>query len=286
MNTSLLEKLERVHLQWFADAEEVVVEDENVEEDEEDFKIYIEGQDDIPEEEPEEEGPSKEELLSQLTRLQEQQAAATNQLGDRQTLEKGFQDLASVLTNQQQQQPTTAQPTETWDQVKKRLASDFYNDPMAAIEEALKFAIQTEVAPAFHQTQELLSKTAMTTSRQIAETNPTNKLILEKYRDEVDSAVRSLPPTPDVYEKACQQVGMNHFTDIMQEQVQAMIQEQASGTAAPKKALPKSNVMPTGVATRGVAKTSKPKVLTKQQKALADAAGITYEAAYRYFNEQ
>lgn len=284
MNTSLLEKLEGMHLQWFADAEEVVVEEEESAEEEEDFKIYIEGQDDIPEEEPEEEGPSKEELLAQLNRLQEQQAAATNQLGDRQTLEKGFQDLASVLTKQQAPQ-APAQPTENWDQVKKRLAHDFYNDPMAAIEEALKFAIQTEVAPAFQQTQELLSKTAMTTSRQIAETNPTNKLILEKYRDEVDSAVRSLPPTPDVYEKACQQVGMNHFTDIMQEQVQAMIQEQASGTET-KKVLPKSNVMPTGVASRGVAKTSKPKVLTKQQKALADAAGITYEAAYRYFNEQ
>jgi len=285
MKSSLTEQLERMHLQWFADAEEYPEgepEVDNEPEEEEEFKIYIEGQDEIPEEPEEEEGPSKEELLAQLQQLQEKQSFAATQLGDRQTLEKGFKDLANVLTNQQQnQQQMLTKPTETWDQVKKRLAADFYTDPMAAIEEALKFAIQTEVAPAFHQTQDLVSKTAMSTSRQIAETNPTNKLILDKYRDEVDNTVKGLPSTPDVYEKACQQVGMAHFTEIMQEQVQSMMQEQPT-----KKVLPKSNVMPTGVASRGVAKQTKPRVLTKEQKAMADAAGITYEAAYRYFNEK
>ena len=281
--------LRRMHLQWFAEDDEEV--DPPIEgavdevEDEDDFQILVEGRDEIPPEEeevPREEGPSREELLSELASLRARQELTTSQLGDRETLERGFDRLSQVLSSQQGASQQGTGPQETWDDVKKRLSKDFYNDPMSALEEALKFAIRTEVAPAFHQTQELVSKTALTASRQAAEANPSNKTILDRYRKEVEEEVGRLPGGPDVYERACQTVGMRHFDELIEARLEAALAEKGSDRGARPR--PTSNVSPTGVGSRATTKKTPRRVLTIKQREAADAAGISYEAAWDYFN--
>lgn len=293
------EALERMHLQWFADAQEddeTVDEDEPDEDDEDNFEILVEGRDEIPEEEPEptEEGPSRDELMSELEALKQQQQQANSQLGDRQTLESGFDKLSRILEQQQQGQASQQQqkgPQESPEQFKKRITKNFYDDPAASIEEMIDYAIQSKIAPAFQQTHDMVSKTAMSTSKQVAASNPTNKLILDRFGDEVEAAVKSLSPGPDVYDRACQQVGMSHFTDIVQAQVEEAVNggsnEGSNAASTGKK--PTSNVNPAGNPSRGAApKASKAKkrVLTKDQRAAADRMGLTYESAWRYFNEK
>lgn len=247
--------------------------------DEDDFEILVEGRDEIPpdneETSPADEGPSKEELLSELEVLRQKQTAAE----DRQTLQSGFDKLSQILEKQQSSAtPTTpSEPQETWEDLKKRLSQNFYDDPVGAMDEMVRFAVQREIVPAFQQTQNQLAKTATLTSKQAASANPTNKLILENYGDEVEEMVKTLPPGPDVYDRACQQVGFNHLTDL----VELKTKEQAATASRPT-----SNVHPTGRSpSRGQQKPKKRRVLTKQQREYADRVGLTYEAAWRYFNE-
>ena len=277
----LLGVLENMHLQWFADAE-VEIESE---EEEPEVEFLVEGRDEIPDEEPKEDGPSKEALMAELESLRQQQSLVSEQLGDRKTLEEGFSKLSQALVEQRENGNVAAENMPSWEELKKKLSKNFYDDPMTAVEETLKYFVQSEIAPAFKQTQDMLSKTAISTSRQLAVANPTNKMIMDKFGDEVEETVKKLPHTPDVYEKACQQVGMNHFTDIVQFQVQEAMSNAGNNNAVNSK--PTSNVLPSGIVSQG--KTSNNKVrriLTKDQKEWADRKGVTYEDAWAVFNNK
>jgi len=275
----LLDQLEGMHLQWFADGE-VEIEDET---EEEEIEFLVEGRDEIPEESKEDDGPSKETLMAELNALREKQSLVDNQLGDRKTLEEGFSKLSQALAEQKSAGNIAPESMPAWEEVKKKLAKNFYDDPMNAIEETLRYFVKSEIAPAFQQTQDMLSKTAVSTSKQLAVANPTNKMIMDKFGDEVEAAVKTLPHSPDVYDKACQQVGMNHFTDIVQFQVQEALKE-GGGQSAPTRS-PSSNVMPSGVPSVGKTSSNKTRrILTKDQKEWADRKGVTYEDAWAVFN--
>lgn len=288
-NEEVFETLASIHLQWFAeddDEEDGVEIDEEEDEEEDDIPILVEGRDEIPEEDDsEEEGPSREDLLRELEEIRSREEANRARLEDKETLSDGFQKLSQILEQQNSAQSQQQQSQETWDDVKKRLKDSFYDDPVAAMEEAMKYMVKSEIAPAFQELHGTVSKTAMATSRQMAAQNPTNKTILEKYGDEVEAAVKSLPPGPDVYERACQQVGMQHFTDIVQASVQEAMGAAASSS---KTSRPSSNMNPSGSSgSRGASpkKKAKRRVLTAAQREAADKMGLSYDAAWSVFNE-
>ena len=78
---------------------------------------------------------------------------------------------------------------------------------------------------------------------------------------------------------------MSHFSDIIQEQVSQAVSEATSGTKTPTK--PTSNVTPTGPgASTPAPKKGTRRILTREQQKYADDNGVSYEAAYRYFNEK
>lgn len=285
-----LEVLQGMHLQWFGD---VAVDDDEVgdegpvddadddPDEEEDIPLYLEGRDELPEEE--ETGPDPLELQAKLEAAQAEKAAYEARLADREAMTSGFSELAKVFKEQASVQGQAAQqqaPGESWDAVKKRLSKSFYDDPVGAMEEAMRYMVANDIAPAFQTLKGELSKTAMTASRQAATMSETNKMIMERYRDEVEEAVKQLPASPDVYEKACQQVGMNHLTDLVAMQVEAA----TVAAKAPKR--PTSNVKPGGgPASRGTgAKAPKRRVLTKAQQEAADRMGLSYEAYWNVMN--
>lgn len=287
-NSEALDVLSRLHHQWFAEDDvalddDVGLDNDDDDADDDDVPILLEGRDEIPSDEPV--GPSSDELQSRLDELEAQKQAYEQRLADREAMSSGFNQMAELLKRQQEagQQSALQQPGESYDALKKRLSKAFYDDPVAAVEEMLKHVVTHDVAPAFQNLQGELSKTARLTSRQVAAQSDTNKMILERFGDEVEEMVKSLPSTPDVYEKACQQVGMQHLTDLVQWQV-----EQTTATAAPASRKPTSNVKPstTGPASRGTgtAAPAKRRVLSRAEQATADAMGLSYEAYWNYLH--
>lgn len=275
----LLKEFEKMHLQWFAqddDDDEIEIEDDD------DVEFLVEGRDEIPEETVEEEGPSREDLQRELNELKERQSLVAGQLGDRKSLEDGFNKLSQVLTEQRANQglPENEQ-VPSWEEVKKQLGKNFYDDPMNAIEQAINHAVKYDIAPAFRQTQDMVSKTAISTSKHAAASNDMNKMIMDRFNDEVEETVKKLPHSPDVYEKACQQVGMNHLTDIVAFQVDEAMKNSGSPTLAKR---PSSNVMPSSVVTTGKSTSKERRILTKDQREWADKKGVAYEDAWAVFN--
>ena len=278
-----LESLQGMHLQWFAEAVEIEEEeDDSLEDDSVEF--LVEGRDEIPPIEEEESGPSREELLRELTDLKERQSLVSSQLGDRKSLEEGFSKLSEALERQRESgNLKNEEALPSWEETKKRLAKNFYDDPMTAVEETLRYFVKSEIAPAFQQTQDMLSKTAVSTSKQLASSNDMNKMIMDRFHDEVEAAVKRLPQSPDVYEKACQQVGMNHFTDIVAFQVEESLKG-TSGNATPTTKRPTSNVNPSSIGNVGKSTHKERRILTRDQKDWADKKGVSYEDAWAVFN--
>jgi len=279
--------LARMHGQWFADDDdvddvddddEVVVEDDD---DDDDIPLYLEGRDEIPADDDGDAGPDAEALQSRLAALEEEKAAYEARLADREVMTSGFSELTKVFREQAEAGKATAKTTaEPWEAVKKRLSKSFYDDPVAAMEEAMKYMVTNDIAPAFQSLQGEVSKTALAASRQGAKANDTNRMIMEKYSSEVEAAVKGLPAGSDVYERACQQVGMAHLTDLVAMQV-----ELSAGTKE-KAPRPTSNVNPSGSGgSRGTKKrSSKPRVLTTKQQEAANKMGVSFESYWNVIN--
>lgn len=254
------------------DQTDVDVDDYDDDEDGE-FEILVEGRDEIPSEE--DAGPTADELRAELERLKSEQATATARLSDRETFASGFDKLSALLEKQHAAGQTPTADAETWESLEKRLKKNFYDDPVESMKEMLQYFVRTEVGPAFQNVQNAVGQTALVTSRQMAAQDETNKIVLEKYSKEVEEVVKSLPSGPDVYERACRQVGMNHFTELLS--------EMATGKS-PSPSRPRSNVNPSGPGVGRPTTTSGKKrvVLTSADRAKADSMGMAYDDYVRY----
>jgi len=155
------------------------------------------------------------------------------------------------------------------------------------MEEMLKYVASTEIVPALNETRNMISSTATITSKQVALNNETNKTIYDRYGEEVERLVKTLPPTPDVYEKAFQQVGVQHMNEILEERIQAAVAEATQGLTKPKPKTPSTGVTPQGGGSRAPVKKAARRVLPAHLRDLADAKGMTYEDMYRaYYGEK
>lgn len=272
-------------------ADELVREGQDVGEETQDYSVeddytdeipvLYEGKDEIPVE-PTEEEEDAEALKKRIEELTLQQQQIQTRFQDQNQFQQSIEKLASSLNGKQsgqQQQSQQQPPQKTVDELAEELKDEFYENPTAAVKKLTEAIIRQEVGPAFQQMHRLTSDTAKSTSRQFASQDSTYKYVLDNYGEEVESVVESLPPTADVYSKACQQVAMGHFDEILEYKVEQMSGRQEEQPATKQKV--HSNTQPQGIGkSGGTAPGSPPKarVITKKLQMeygpMARAAGM------------
>lgn len=253
--------IDRVHLQWFADAEEVDPEVEY----EEDDEVEILFEDEVPQdEEPSGEDDSgvSEDLKGQISSLQEKiESARENATEDK--IARGFDSLSESLKEIVGKQREPGQSSEQWDAEQKELAdilndidNKFYDSP----NKALMAWARSNIAPAFQQMQEKITKlegelaeTKGFTERSRLEKSASNQFVLERYGDEVDKKAKSVG-----YEQAIKDVTFDHLDEIISDKV-----EQATSAQKP----PAKGASPSQTVAASGEKQKKRVVLSEAQRA-------------------
>jgi hypothetical protein len=261
MKTNTDSWISKIHLQWFADAQDVDPEVEY----EEDDEVEILFEDEVPQDTPEESDGSSdvsEDLKNQISSLQEKiENAKADSSEDR--IAKGFDSLSESLKELAGKQKEPGQSSAEWDTEQKELQdilSDIDNKFYDSPNKALMAWARSNIAPAFQQMQEKinkleteLSETKGFTERSKLEKSESNKFVLEQFGDEVDKLAKDVG-----YQQAIKDVTFNHLDEIIANKVQ---------TATSQEKPPAKNVSPSGAAGDvGSGKQKKRVVLTRDQK--------------------
>jgi hypothetical protein len=182
---------------------------------------------------------------------------------------KELEDLKSKLDRPKEDarpQPQPQPQLEDYASFKKKLADKAFTDPIEAMEEYFNRRIQEHIAPAYGQLAQQMSQVALGASKLQAMSDPMNKMVAEKWSREVDEAVKTLPPSVDVYAQACQRVAMNHIGDLVRMKVEEELNK--------KPEVPPKGAVPDAVAKSPEAKQKKVIRLTEEQMKKAKARGI------------
>lgn len=242
---------------------------------EDDMEVLI--SDEEPEQEPEVD-PEKEKLLLELERYQKQMEQYTNRNVEAEALKEGIEKLGDKLTPQQQE-AAQQRPQESDEDWAKRIKDEIYDDPLKVLNEYM----QRKVGPVIQQqyaTNEKIWK------RQI-NNDPQRKDTYEKYRNEIETEYQAIPEweryqNPDAILKAHDTVVARHINDIIDERIQAALNEQQSTAKenaqtqhAPTYSEPGYTAPPSAT----TSKRTQPR-LTTREAAWADRRGITHNKAY------
>ena len=214
--------------------DEPVNESEKVEEDESP-KIEF-GQ--VPEPEPpkpQAPTPDLNTLMAQFGALQARLDGAKQNESQLQPVLAQIADLAQSIRDTQGK--TQAAPVEDYATFMKKLEEKQYESPLSTSQAYFEYMFKTVIAPMFNELQGTVSKTAAVTAKQAASNDPTNAYILKTYGTEVESIASKLPPGPDLYQRACAQVGMLHLGEIVDARVRET-QVQAKPVPPAKNASP------------------------------------------------
>lgn len=98
--------------------------------------------------------------------------------------------------------------------------AEFYKNPGQSVYELITPVLQQMKA---ETSQEVLSL-KVANSKLSALSSDDNKLLYGKYSDEVEQIAKTLPQDANVYQNALNQVKMNHFQELVQEQAQTLAQ--------------------------------------------------------------
>ncbi len=282
------ETLPHIHLQWFADAPAVTVED-GPDESEDDGaqpsapEAIYEADDLAVFESEEEPGEDPREVRKHLAEIQAQLKAEQEKSNTANALKEAVLGLGASLRPQ-------AAPVDPRVQVQgipdpeaylAKINEKFFDNPAAAILE-----LQGKVQ---EMNQANLVNQNLAISKRLVTSDPENKKLYARWGSEVDSIVAGMPPQakamdPDPYLTALNIVKAHHFDDLWQEK----LAELEGGNGKPKLA-PKPANYAEGSAIRG-APASVPRVreeiqLSPSQKSaiqkFADDNAMSFEGALR-----
>jgi hypothetical protein len=195
----------------FVDIEDQPVPDPNTD----DFDIAIVE----PGQEEESSEPSWEEKLAALA---EKNKELETKLGQQAPMDQLAQQLASLAKPQVVEKKEEPKPNQIdWASLTKKIDSDFYSSPSKNILEL--------VTPIFEQMQTKSAKDNAEKDKVISKlataNDPKYAPIYNDYKDEVEQLVNTLPPHTNVYQEAVEKVRSNHYSEIMEKDVQARVDE-------------------------------------------------------------
>jgi len=190
---------------------------------------------------PELAGKSREDILAELRKAQDEvtaeRAKADPVVALTETLNKvlrpepqrGPVQPGYLTPAGQAQQPLNPYATETPEQRKQRINDHWLSDPDGAAREAVNEA-QAQLALSVAQNQAQVS-------REMLLTNPETKKYYDRYAEEVEAGIAKMTPlerfqNPRMYQTILEQVKSRHTDDIVQESLQAKIDEAVNAKLA------------------------------------------------------
>ena len=232
-----------VHLQWFADPDEGVVDEEEEEvvedekEDEEEDEVVLMSEEDaaahaaeaIPEAY---QGKTQAELVKML----QDQGSVGAKPDQSAAIADGFAQLGKTLqTTQQPQEPAVAPPKVervalpagmSEEQYKKQVQDGIFDDTGAY--DTLVNLIQAVAKPLVSGVESRVTITQMHAAQATALTNESVAEVYGKYKDEVDKKARELlqkvGPNTEIFTAAIKQVRQEHIEEIIEESVAAKVE--------------------------------------------------------------
>ena len=214
---SLVEALERVHLQWFSDPEE----DLQFEPGEEEEVVVLRP----GEEEPKEEvqappDPEKEELKRRVSELSAR--------GDGAAIAESIAGAINKIQQSKGEEPIVQQTGETDEQFAKRLETEMFKP--GGTFKALQEAVYRIVGPAWNQT---IGATVQQ-SKSIMQLHPEKGGMFRKYEAEIEERRKRLPyqqrNSLDVYERLFKEVVADHAGEIDEGRIQEEVKKQVAAT--------------------------------------------------------
>ena len=223
---------------------------------EEEYEIVVE------EETPTQESPAEDVAKGsreEFQKLMEELNYVKNQQAGTKELMAGLREVIEKVSTSKPptQPPPEEKPKEDYLTFRKRIEELMVSDPVKGLEEMLGRYVAEQIAPAFQQLAGQTTATTLATSRSLAQQDPTNRMVMEKWGKEVEEVVRGLPPGPDVFDRACKQVAMGHLSEIIQLQVKEMEEKKKEEVPPAKGAVPTVSGAAQGVAKRVVKITPK-----------------------------
>lgn len=201
---------------------------------------------------------------------------------------EAMKEVAATL-KEMREQPKNEQSEETVEdlqELRKKLADGFYDDPMTAvdtwIDKRLNKYEREKLQPAFNQMASVLKDTTLDGSKRAATEDETGKFVMEHYADEVEQLVTSgqVQIGPGAYKKAVNQVGSAHLDELLDWKIEQRDKKQAdesdeevtrkpgrnanprSGSAPPK---PNSKLQVSTAARDAIYKMADAKMINRQQ---------------------
>lgn len=199
-----------IDLQWFADPEPEIPEEEEI-----DFVTLGPG------EEPPVEEPPVDDEKEQLRREVEELRKQNNSIS---AIQEGFNSLGDRLKvpPQPQVQQPVQKPQESDEEFQKRLNEDLFGQNSYNV---LKEAVQRIVGPMVGN----LGGATMKQAKTLMKLDPQKGQIYQKYENDIDAFIQTLPAdaqsNPNVLEYAYNQVVSNNLDTIIEQQVQAKLEQ-------------------------------------------------------------
>ena len=196
------------------------------------------------------------ELQAQLEELKRQQESIETN--------KGFEALAEELKNLKAPAPAPEvpqDPAKDFNAIIEETSKTFYNDPTKSVLNLL--------TPVVTQLQTEAEKKAAAQDMQISKltvlATPGDKDLYAKYSEDVESIVKTLPPSATAYQEALKKVQILHQDEIIEEKVQAKVQEALQQATNQAQAAVQAGTTVTGqvgqapISLAGMPKTAAPK---------------------------
>lgn len=161
-----------------------------------------------------------EQMKQQFQMMQQMQSSGSTQSEQQGQLAKVLQQMQENLSKKDES--ANKNPQIDWKKKRSEWMDQFFDKPLDTLEDYTN----TTIAPAFMEMQNELKSLKQQLSRQTVASDPQFKKIMDKYPDEVDSWAKSFKDDPDAYKKAASMVGMNHFSELLEEEKKAALEAQ------------------------------------------------------------
>ena len=115
-------------------------------------------------------------------------------------------------------------PRKDINEIKKRLKEGVWDSPDDLIEEMINAKLINDVGPLFQKLDEENKQMKKIMGRQMTGANERDKIVLDKWGDEVDKLSEKMP-----YEQAVRQVKLDHIDDLIEERLKGT-EPKAEGT--------------------------------------------------------
>ena len=209
--------LDGMHLQWFGDMDEGVIDDPEVPvQGNDEFEVVEVGDLNEPDE------GEKEEKIT----LTPEEFQNLKQQGDSATaLQKGIAELGAVVNKGNKKEGEVVpqqQPGESWDEFKKRLNNQLFGDNPAAV---LDEYFEKKMGPLMQQVGGLTTEQ----QKDLLMVKDETKKYFRKYKDDIEEFHRELPAgqkgNPRSWQYAYDEVLKNKQSEIIEDEVQTRFDE-------------------------------------------------------------